>query len=382
MIAAEKNPMQILQICTKFGAGGIARHAIDLGLWLRRRGHHITFVGSAGEGLDENRDDHFFTLEIDNVSQDDANKLVRIGHVIACALKLRKFLQKNKVELIHCHESAPAIVARIASIGMNIPLLLTYHGSEPERIRGFAQTGRFTAQPVITPSHRSAADLNKIGGLSKSKIRVIGLGVKTPPSIDKAVTTQLRKELLGKEGKILIVVVARIAYQKGIDILIKIVARLKLHRQDIRIIVIGDGQLMDEMKALSKSEEVNHIINFVGYRDDPHTYLNAADLFLLTSRWEALPISIVEAFRAGLPVIAADTSGVEELVDSSVGDVLPIGDIEGFTESILRICGNKEQLKQLSTEALNRSKEDRFSPDHIHLIFEKNYTTIIENNSN
>ena len=369
--------MKILQVCTKFGAGGIARHAIDLGLWLRQRGHYITFAGAPGEGMDKNRDDNFFTLGIDKVSIDDGNKLVRIGHAIDCALKLRKFLHKNKVELIHCHESAPAIIARLATIGMNIPILLTYHGSEPERIRGFAQTGRFTAQQIITPSYRSAADLHNQGGLSKSKIRVIGLGVKTPPPIDEAIVAQLRKDLLGEEGKILLVMVARIAFQKGIDILINVVARIILHRQDIRIVVVGGGSLLDEMKALSKSTGVDRFINFVGYSDEPHVYLNASDLFLLTSRWEALPISIVEAFRAGLPVIAADTSGVEELVDSSVGDVLPIGDVKAFAESVLRICGNNELRKKLAAEALNRSKEERFSPDYIHLIFENNYAKIL-----
>ena len=133
--------------------------------------------------------------------------------------------------------------------------------------------------------------------------------------------------------------VARIAFQKGIDILINVVARIILHQQDIRIVVVGGGSLLDEMKAL--------------------------------------PISIVEAFRAGLPVIAADTSGVEELVDSSVGDVLPIGDVKAFAESVLRICGNNELRNKLAAEALNRSKEERFSPDYIHLIFENNYAKIL-----
>ena len=368
--------MQILQVCTKYGAGGIARHAVDLGLWLRRKGHALYFAGAPGESMDQDSDDHFLTLGTDRVSS-DSNKLIRAGHAIVCGLKLRKFLNNNKVELIHCHESAPAIVARLASIGMNIPILLTYHGSEPERIRKFAQIGRFTAKQVITPSHRSAADLINQGGLHKSRVRVIGLGVKSPPPIDHAITAQLREDLLGEDGKLLVVVVARVAYQKGIDILIKVVKRLNQQRQDIRIVVVGGGVLLEEMKALSKSTGVDHLIRFVGYTDNPYDYLYASDLFLLTSRWEALPISIVEAFRAGLPVIAADTSGVEELVDSTVGDVLPIGDIEAFANSILRICGDDELRKELADEASRRSREDRFSPDHIHIIYEKNYAEMI-----
>ncbi len=102
--------MQILQVCTKFGVGGIARHAIDLGQWLRQQGHSIYFAGTSGENMDNNRDDKFIPLGIDRVSG-DSNTLVRVGYALACGLQLRKFLNTNKVDLIHCHESAAAIVA-------------------------------------------------------------------------------------------------------------------------------------------------------------------------------------------------------------------------------------------------------------------------------
>jgi glycosyltransferase involved in cell wall biosynthesis len=368
--------MRILQICTQFGAGGIARHAVDLGRWLRNRGHTIYFAGAPGENMAPGSDHQFLSLGIDLVSG-EGNKVVRAGYALTCALQLRKFLAQNEVDLIHCHESAPAIVARLATIGMDLPITLTYHGSEPERIRGFAYVGKITAKQVITPSHRSAADLIGIGGLDKSKVRVIGLGIRQAPPFDASVADQLRRDLLGKNGKLLVVVVARVCHQKGIDILIRVAERLSQRRQDLRIVVVGGGPLLDEMKVLSKSTGVDHLVQFVGYKENPHLYLHASDLFLLTSRWEALPISIIEALRAGLPVIAADTSGVEELVDSTVGAVLPIGDVEAFAHSILRICGDDELRKELAEAALNRSTEDRFSPDHVHSIFENNYIEMI-----
>lgn len=368
--------MRILQICTNFGFGGISRHAVDLGLWLRNRGHTIHFAGAPGESLNAGHEDQFLSLDIDRVSG-NGHKLVRAGHALVCALKLRNFLSHNNFDLIHCHESAPAIVARLATIGRDVPILLTYHGSEPERVRGFARVGKMTSKQVVTPSHRSAADLINEGGLDKSKVRVIGLGVRSAPPIDVKAIDQLRRNLLGEDGKLLVVVVARICYQKGIDILIKVVGVLSQSRQDIRFVVVGEGPLLDEMKTLSKSTGVDHLIQFVGYQENPYVYLHASDLFLLTSRWEALPISIVEAFRAGLPVIAADTSGVAELVDSAVGEVLAIGDVKAFAESILRICGDNEVRKNMADAALSRSKEDRFSPDHIHLIYENNYSEMI-----
>jgi glycosyltransferase involved in cell wall biosynthesis len=368
--------MRIIQFCTKFGAGGIARHAVDLGLWLRTQGHEVVFAGAPGEVLDSEREKQFIPLSTDRVSG-HAGMFRRVGSAWACSKELRNFLKDARVDLIHCHESAPAIVARLASRGMKIPVLLTYHGSEPERIRQFAMTGKFTAQQVITPSHRSASDLISRGGLPESKVRVIGLGIKTPPPADAAKVESLRRDLLGEHGKILVVVVARIAYQKGIDILVRVVRRINQRRQDIRVVVVGGGELRDDMEELSVASGTGHLIHFAGHIDEPRIYLDAADLFLLTSRWEALPISIVEAFRAGLPVVAADTSGVEELVDSSVGAVLPIGDEEAFAEAVLRICNDDQTRKDMSVAALERSREDRFSPDHIHRIFEMHYEQVL-----
>jgi len=369
--------MRILQFCTAFGTGGIARHAVDLGLWLRQQGHSIHFAGVPGVNMDEQRGDHFLTLEVDLVSG-NGGILARCSHALSCALKLRNFLRRNKIDLIHCHESAPAIVAHLASVGMNLPILLTFHGSNPERVRQFALTAKVTAELVIAPSHRSAEELIQEGGLEPSKICVIGLGVKSLPLVDDEEKTRLRKELLGENGRLLIVVVARIAYQKGIDILIKVVEKISRFRDDIQVAVVGDGPLRTEMEALSKSSGVGDFISFVGNRANPHIYLHAADLFVLTSRWEALPLSIVEAFRAGLPVVAADTSGVEELVDSSVGKVLPIGDVDAFVQSILRLCGDDKLRRKLAAEALKRSTEDRFDPDYIHRIFEKTYLEFLK----
>lgn len=368
--------MNILQVCTAFGCGGIGRHAVDLGLWLRRHDHVVYFAGSPGENMDVTRDNGYLPLEIEQVSSGN-NIYVRVIHVIKSAIELRHFLKKNKIEIIHCHESAAAIVVGIATIGISTPILLTYHGSEPERIRGFSRVGKLTADQIITPSYRSAADLIGLGGLEKSKVRVIGLGVKNHPNVKAEKIISLRKKLLRNNAKHLIVVIARIEYQKGIDILIKVVKKLSQHRQDFQIVVVGDGSLLNKMKALSKSTQVDHLIQFIGFSDQPYTYLQASDLFLLTSRWEALPISIVEAFRAGLPVVAADTSGVEELVDSSVGGVVPIGNIERFTLTILRILDDDPLRAKMSTSALKRSAEDRFSPDYIHKIFEKNYESIL-----
>jgi glycosyltransferase involved in cell wall biosynthesis len=370
--------MRILELCTEFGGGGIARHVLDLSESLREMGHQITCAGSAGVLLDKNIDPGFFPLPMVSVSDAGGGVPSRIINAFRCARLLRTRFHREPVDLIHCHESAPALVARLATLGMRIPILLTYHGSEPGRVRQFGAIGRRCAQTVITPSRHCAEDLHHRGGVPRDRLRVIGLGIYPAPEADSSLVSQTRSELLGMDGKTLVVVVARATYQKGLDILVDVVARVLQSRNDVRFVIAGDGPLLDSIRVLAREKKVDGHMHFVGHIASPYTLLYAADLFLLTSRWEALPISIVEAMRAGLPVVAADVGGVRELVDSTTGAVVPMGDVDGFADDVLRIAADDHLRAQMSGAAFKRGQEDRFSPAFVHKEFERLYQSTLE----
>ena len=94
---------------------------------------------------------------------------------------------------------------------------------------------------------------------------------------------------------------------------------------------------------------------------------------MLTSRWEALPFTIVEAFQAGIPAVAAACSGVVELIDDSVGAVVPIGDVAAISAAVTGILSDDEKRSAMAGAALALSKHDRFNPDWVHRQFEKTY---------
>lgn len=370
--------MRILQVCPEFVAGGIQRHVLDLSKWLRQRGHHVSFAGSPGEWLNEAMDKDFFALDLIAIGADGGHGLARLVSAVRCATTLRKVLKRQRIQLVHAHETAPALVARLATLGLNIPIILSYHGSEPERVPQVGRIGRMTAKRIVTPSYRTARDLQERGGVPKAKVSVIGLGVDPAAAIEKDVVRQRRKELLGDGGKLLVVTIARLAPQKGIDVLIDVVRRVTSHRRDIRFVVIGDGPLRDDVEGWSAEAGTESCLRFAGRSDEPYAYLKAGDLFLLTSNWEALPITIVEAFRAGLPVVATDTGGVKELVGPSVGRVARIADAKALAASVLEIFGNDELRREMSENALRLSTEDRFSPDYVHGLFEQTYADLLD----
>ncbi|MCX8955182.1 glycosyltransferase, partial [Ruegeria sp. NA] len=99
---------------------------------------------------------------------------------------------------------------------------------------------------------------------------------------------------------------------------------------------------------------------------------------LLTSRWEALPISIAEAFQVGIPVVATDCSGVHELVHDTVGACVPIGDVAAITQAVEHILEDDQKRTGMAASALERSKESRFDPDHINRQIEAPYFSLLD----
>jgi glycosyltransferase involved in cell wall biosynthesis len=367
--------LNVLEMCTEFGIGGIARHVLDLRRWLNSRGHRISLAGTSGPWAGPLNDPDFLELATCKVSGSGGALVSRLGHAGLSAMKLRRWMSEQQIDLIHAHESAPALVAHLARLGRNIPLIVTYHGSEPERIRQFGSIARH-ANLVITPSQRSAEDLATIGRVPRQRLRVIGLGINQPPDDDPDTVAALRDELIG-DGTRLVVIIARLTHQKGIDILIDCVERMMRSHPDYRFVVVGDGPLEAEMRRLADSRNVSTHLQFVGRSETPYRYLRAADMMLLTSRWEALPISIVEALQTGTPVVATACSGVVELVDEQVGACVPIGDVKAICQAVSATLGDGAKLDAMSKAALERSKEDRFDPDWVHREFETTYLDLV-----
>ena len=98
----------------------------------------------------------------------------------------------------------------------------------------------------------------------------------------------------------------------------------------------------------------------------------------LTSRWESLPFTIPEAYQVGTPAVATACSGVVELIDDTVGRVVPIGDVAAIADAVTDILGDDDMRAAMSKAALAKSKEDRFNPNWVHTQFGETYQTLID----
>lgn len=367
--------MRILQVCTNFLPGGIQRHVLDLTAYLRDQGHQVTLAGDAGDwgGVD---DPDRILLPLGKVAGTGGSALRRAAALVPVALTLRRQIRARRIELVHSHETAPALVARLATAGMRLPRLMTFHGSAPDREASVARTGRHCADLTISPS-KTSLDSLIAKGLPRERTRHLGLGIVPMPVLDPAAVAGLRHELLGPEGRYLILSLSRLQPQKGIDVMVEVARRVTSQAPGVVFAIAGKGPLLEQAQGWARDAGVAAHFRFLGPVSTVPLHLAAADLFLLTSRWEALPISIVEAFRAGLPAIATDCGGVRELIDATVGALLPVGDAAGIAGAILAMIADPAMAKRKAAAALARSAEPRFDPATVHAAFAALYAGMI-----
>ncbi len=369
--------MRILQICTNFRPGGIQRHVLDLTADLRKRGHIVTLAGDAGDWAGQAQSGAFVSLSLNDVAGvSGAGGFKRIRALWREAIRLRRVLRQHPVDLIHAHETAPALVARAATVGHRVPIVMTYHGAAPAREASVARIGRACADLVISPSATSLEGLIS-RGLPQRKAMVIGLGIAASPKQDTEAVAALRATLLKDRSGPLIISLSRLSEQKGIDIMINVAAGVIATRPGAVFAVAGGGPLAGVVEEWADKAGVGANMRFLGPVSTVPLHLEAADMFLLTSRWENLPISIVEAFRAGLPVVATDCGGVRELVSDTVGALLPVGDVPGIIRAVTDLMTDDKKRRAKGLAARTFSEDSRFDPEAVHARFDQVYRSLL-----
>jgi glycosyltransferase involved in cell wall biosynthesis len=164
---------------------------------------------------------------------------------------------------------------------------------------------------------------------------------------------------------------ARLDRIKGIDVLLRAAADLPM----VRLRVVGEGPDRAALAALAQELGVAERVELLPWTDDPHAELAAIDVFVLPSRNEGFPLSIVEAMLAGRPVIATDVGSVAEAVDSDTGAVVPVDDVDALREAISLLAGSAELRARLGRAGRERALE-RFTAATMARRFETLYARV------
>jgi L-malate glycosyltransferase len=221
---------------------------------------------------------------------------------------------------------------------------------------------------AVVANSTAAAERLRHEGIPASRIHVISNGV----SLDRFSFEREARPIRT------ILTVANLRKEKAHEVLFAALAQLAPHHPALRLRVAGDGPRAGELRALAASLGVADRIAFLGHREDVAALLEEADLFVLSSRSEAFPNSVVEAMAAGLPVIAAAVGGLLELVEPGrTGVLVPPDDPYALASALDSLIRSPERARLLG-EAARAEIAQRYSFDRMVRAFEDLYVSQLQ----
>lgn len=181
----------------------------------------------------------------------------------------------------------------------------------------------------------------------RRKTLAFGKGIVLPPK-----KTQWRKSID-------LIFVGRLTRQKGLDILLKAIARLKQSRLIHRVLIVGEGSLKTRLQFQANQLSLSEVVTFPGKEKDINTLLLKSKCFVLPSRWEGTPSALLEAMANSVPVIATRVGGVPHVISDCVdGLLIPPENPEALSTAIRRLLSNKRLAARLGRNARGKIMKD------------------------
>jgi glycosyltransferase involved in cell wall biosynthesis len=152
--------------------------------------------------------------------------------------------------------------------------------------------------------------------------------------------------------------VARLTEIKRQDVLLRGFAKLRRKIPDAHLVIVGDGPLMGFLRQLTAELALDACVHFAGHQAEPEPFYELMDVFALTSRSEGMPQTIMEAFAAGVPVVASRVGGIPEMIeDRQSGLLFAAGDEEGLARALEEVLDNPNMARRLREAARVRVEE-------------------------
>jgi len=314
-------PLRVLELLVSTELGGGPAHVRDLVEGLSREEFKIT-VGAPGGGPYEAE---FRALGADfEAVRADRLSLRVLARIIA-------IVRRRRVQIIHSHGKGAGLYGRVAARLVGAAAIHTFHGIHHEAYpRLYLWLERALARRSAAVIHVSESQARAAGPLGLApalRSRVIVNGIDPAGTQAAAARAPLARADLGLEpGAPVLGTVARFDPVKGLDVLLRAFAKLRVGVPDARLLVVGDGPEAPRLRAVARELGVGGDVAFAGARPDAVRCLPLMDVYVSASRREGLPLALLEAMACGRPVVATRVPGHEDVVEDGRTGVLVAAD--------------------------------------------------------
>ncbi len=386
----KKRRIKVMRIITRLSVGGSSIHTILLTAHLDKQIFNSLLI-KGSEGKDEgDLRDLLQRKKIDPLLIPELRRELSFKDDLITFWKLYRLMRSEKPEIVHTHSAKAGTLGRLVAKLVGVPVIVhTFHG---HLFRGYF--GPKKSRLVVFIERLLALVSTKIVAVTQSQIDEL-LRYKIAPSqkivsiplgleLDLLQNLQLergafRSELGLDKDDILIGSIARLVPVKGHVFLFRAARKVIDNFPRVKILVIGDGELRNELENLASGLGIGKNVVFCGFRRDlPQIYADL-DIVALTSLNEGLPVAVIEAMASQTAVVAYDVGGVKDLIEPNVtGISVPFGEIDRLAESIVFLLKNPQERERLGRNA-RRKVYPRLHYQRLIRDFEKFYLELTEN---
>lgn len=348
--------LRIAMMLESDGPGGAEMMVFRLSEELRRRGHTVVPVGPArGIGW---LGDHFRRVGF-------SPEVFRLRRPIdpGCVRGLMNLFRANRIDAVHSHEFTMAVYGVTASRLLNLPHVITMHGgftvAKALRRRIALRWAMRQSDHTVMVSRATQRQFGTELGVDESLFTVVPNGV----SVADGDAAPVRSEFGIEEGDCVLLAVGTLERHKGHQVLLEALARLVSARLDIpwKLIIAGGRggdqhqSLVDYIGQMNLLDRVSIVTN----RNDIPDLLALADVFVMPSLFEGLPMALLEAMLARKAIIASRTAGIPEaIVDGREGLLVAPSDVGGLAEALRTLLTNSARRAELGEAASLRAERE------------------------
>ena len=335
--------MKIIFIITGLGMGGAETQVCNLADEFTRLGHQILLISLTEKVVKRPIEPSIKIISL--------NMQKNILGFIKAYNQTKALIRDFQPDLVHSHMVHANLFARLLRLTCKIPLLICTAHSTHEgglaRILAYRLTDNL-ADIFTNVSFKAVQAFEDQGAAPKRKMIVQYNGIDTNYfSFSQAKRDLIRQELNISTNTILLLSVGRFNAQKDYPNLLKAFA--KLNRENIKLAIVGSGELESEIKDLSINLALNQDIFFLGLRTDISALMSAADIFVLSSVYEGFGLVVAEAMSCERVVVATDSGGVKEVIGECGFLVKPCSSDE-LAQGIINALAEPPELKQKRIE--------------------------------
>ncbi len=287
------------------------------------------------------------------------------GIDLSIPFALSRILRAHQVDILHTHQYTPFFYGALTRILIpGLKVLFLEHGRHwPEKESSLKNLfNRLILQPlasrIVAVSRETKERLIKYEGLSGRRIEVIYNGIEDIPSLEPEERFKLRQSLgFGLEDQV-VITVGRFDPIKNLPLLLEALALARSNGARLKGLLVGDGPMMADIKALRRRLGLEEALVLTGYRTDARRLLQAGDIFVLSSFSEGTSLALLEAMAAGLPCVVTEVGGNPEIViDGRTGFVVPSGSVVRMAAALSLLAERKDIAQKMGRAARRRFEE-------------------------